>query len=192
MDYNYGQAWRADNWAQKRGPGKILVPLLVNGVKVQGLIDSGCSQTLVREWLVGSGGESRCMIYIQCIHGDIQPCPIRLVQLTVQDHTKPVQARVAKDLAYLVILRHDWKFFREDVHGWPGASVQGLKRGMEEPGGQKMAMVAKRRCHEETAPLEAKDPGEGPPSLENDFSPELNWRSEGLLPSLNLDLLSSK
>lgn len=99
----------------------------MNGVEVQGLIDSGCNQTLVGERLVGTGGETGDLIYLQYIPGDIRHYPMRDVKLTMQEHTETAWSGVAKDLTYLVILGHDWRFFEEVVKGWRDIPVTGTE-----------------------------------------------------------------
>lgn len=76
----------------------MLEPVQVDGVTMQGLIDSHYSQTMVRQQLVGPEGKDRGM-YLQYICRDIQPYPMEEMRMTVQNHTKMVLARVVKDLA---------------------------------------------------------------------------------------------
>lgn len=42
----------------------------------------------------------------------------------------------AKDLAYLVILGHNWKFFEEVVKGWSDAPVKKAELELEDQGRQ--------------------------------------------------------
>lgn len=55
-----------------RGTREMLVLLQMDGVTMKGLVDSDCSQTLARKQLIGLGGKHGGMIYIECIHRDVQ------------------------------------------------------------------------------------------------------------------------
>lgn len=73
----YSQVWVTESRAHKKGPIKLLVPLWVNAMEAQGWSDSGCCETLVRESLVGPEMVPMGSIYLQSIHGDMRPYPIK-------------------------------------------------------------------------------------------------------------------
>ncbi|KAG6935592.1 zinc finger and SCAN domain containing 29, partial [Chelydra serpentina] len=52
MDCNYGEVLTADRRARKDGPSKMVIPVRVEGTPTLALVDSGCSQTVVRSGLV--------------------------------------------------------------------------------------------------------------------------------------------
>ncbi|KAG6933132.1 hypothetical protein G0U57_019930, partial [Chelydra serpentina] len=56
MDCNYGQVWAAGQRAQRWEPGKILVPVRVDGMPTTALVDSRCSQSVIRAGLVEPTG----------------------------------------------------------------------------------------------------------------------------------------
>ncbi|XP_065407431.1 uncharacterized protein LOC135972648 [Chrysemys picta bellii] len=113
MDCSYGQAWMAGQWARKRGAGKLIVPVRVEGNPTNALVDSGCSQTLIREGLVPNLNLSGPPIYLQCVHGDICQYPTAWVKMGVGGREEGLRVGVAPRLAYPVVLGRDWPGFGE-------------------------------------------------------------------------------
>lgn len=115
---------------------------------------------------------------------------------SMPDHAKThqkVRARVAKDLANLVIHGSDWTIFEEVIKGWQGTCAEEAEWEQEDSGRQEMAAVAKRELQKESTSWEDEEPGEGPASQIKDLSAELNRsRRTQPLPPFNLDLLSSE
>lgn len=49
--------------------------------------------------------------FLQCIHGDVHPYPIKEIQETVGDHIKTLYVGMATAPSYPVVLGQDWKYF---------------------------------------------------------------------------------
>lgn len=65
MDCSYGQVCVASPQAQRKGPEKLVVLVLVEGISTTDLVDSGCSQTIIWEGLVPDLELSRTRIHLQ-------------------------------------------------------------------------------------------------------------------------------
>lgn len=71
MDCSYKQAWMSGTRAWKLSLAKMLLSVQVNGTRVMGLLDSGCSQTIIQTSLVESPNTTRARSTSKCIHRDM-------------------------------------------------------------------------------------------------------------------------
>lgn len=74
--------------------------VVVNGMEVQGLLDSGCCQMLMRVSLAGPEIVALGTIYLQCIDGAMCPYPMKKLQLRVKDHNEEICVGAALNLVY--------------------------------------------------------------------------------------------
>ncbi|XP_051794916.1 uncharacterized protein LOC127530951 [Acanthochromis polyacanthus] len=82
-------------------------PVLVNGQKVEALLDSGCFQSVVLSSLVSGERWSRDKTPLTCIHGDEHLYPTAEVYLTVGGQTYLLNVALAENLPYDAILGND-------------------------------------------------------------------------------------
>ncbi|XP_075777530.1 uncharacterized protein LOC142827202 [Pelodiscus sinensis] len=131
----YGQVMAADLRARLRDGTKITRQVWLEGRPVTALVDSGCSQTMVRSELVPEWEAAGGSISMQCIHGDVSTYPTGWVRLS--DGVDEVICRVAlaPKLVYPVLLGRDWPGFRRILRDWEKqgppspAGTEGRERG---------------------------------------------------------------
>ncbi|KAK7889409.1 hypothetical protein WMY93_024969 [Mugilogobius chulae] len=82
-------------------------PVLVNGQKVEALLDSGCFQSVVLSSLVPEERRSRETTPLTCIHGDEHTYPTAEVYITVGGQTYLLNVALAENLPFDVILGND-------------------------------------------------------------------------------------
>lgn len=104
-------------------------PCKVNGAPTLVLVDTGCSQTLIRDGVVPNPKPTEKEIQLQCIHGDTRLYPIARVKLEIAPHNAVLQVGVIPRLAYSLILGHDWPWFKEFLRSY----------GHQNPGGEEAA-----------------------------------------------------
>lgn len=86
------------------------VVVRVNGRRGLALVDSGCTQTLVR----GGWVRPHCLnktMWIRCIHGDVKGYKAGHAKLEVAGHSRWMEVGIAPNLPYEVIVGRDWPFF---------------------------------------------------------------------------------
>lgn len=90
-------------------PQSLIVPVEVNGKKVNALIDTGSMQTLVESQLVPRySEENEGSVVIRCVHGEEQIYPTVKVQVVVQEQPYLLKVGVVEELPYPVILGQDF------------------------------------------------------------------------------------
>lgn len=82
-------------------------PVLVNGQKVEALLDSGCFQSVVLSRLVPEERWSREKTPLTCIHGDEHTYPTAEIYMTVGGQTYLLNVALAENLPFDVILGND-------------------------------------------------------------------------------------
>lgn len=81
MDCSCGQVWVASSQARKRAPEILLVPIQVTNIQTTALVNSGCSQMLIKARLIADLELSGREIHLQYVHRDVQPHPTPWVRL---------------------------------------------------------------------------------------------------------------
>lgn len=113
MECDCVQIWIVQPWSWAAQPAKLMVLIMVNGIKVMALVDSGCAQTIIRKSLFPDPGEPLDMMYIQCIYEDVKLYFWAQVLLSVRGHTKLMLVVLVDSLVYPVVLSCDWESFEE-------------------------------------------------------------------------------
>uniref|UniRef100_K7EX43 Gypsy retrotransposon integrase-like protein 1 n=1 Tax=Pelodiscus sinensis TaxID=13735 RepID=K7EX43_PELSI len=132
----YGQVMAADLRARPQDRTKITLQVKLEGKTVTALVDSGCSQTMVRTELVPEWEAAGGNISMQCIHGDVRTYPTGWVRLSDGVDEAICRVALAPKLVYPVLLGRDWPGFRRILHEWdaqeqpPPAGVANSTRGM--------------------------------------------------------------
>lgn len=162
------QASRMEVWSLEQVPKRPAPTCTVLVGKPEGvaLVDSGCTQTLVREhWTVT--WERNGKMVIQCIHGDVKEYPKRRVLLRVETEAQEVVVEASNRLPYDVELGRDWHKFE---------SVAWKARGDE-------ALVGECQALDEGASLgkeQKEDPTLKRAWEEASLGPELKGEEAGL------------
>ncbi|XP_074843086.1 uncharacterized protein LOC142009235 [Carettochelys insculpta] len=107
----FGRVWAAEKRARPPQAATITVPILVGTEATVALVDSGCSQTLVRQRAGLEADPALGTIRLQCIHGDVRPYPSARVPLTVAGVTHHLVVGLAPRLVYPVVIGRDWPGF---------------------------------------------------------------------------------
>lgn len=81
--------------------------VLLNGVKAEALLDSGCFQCVALSSLIPEERWSRDKVPLTCIHGDEHKYPTAEVYLTVGGQTYLLSVALVDRLPYQVILGND-------------------------------------------------------------------------------------
>ncbi|KAL6457906.1 hypothetical protein MHYP_G00331360 [Metynnis hypsauchen] len=89
---------------QEIGP---TISVLINGQQEKALIDTGSTQTLVRESLIPREEWREARVKVSCVHGDERSYPTAEIYLTVDGQTFLVTVAVADQLPYPVVLGQD-------------------------------------------------------------------------------------
>ncbi|XP_062421516.1 uncharacterized protein LOC134132872 [Pungitius pungitius] len=94
--------------ARQTGTTDILTPVLVNGQSAKALVDTGSTQTLVRDSLVPVHKYStQKAIKVCCVHGEVREYPTAEMYITVQGQTFLMEVAVAAQLPHEVVLGQD-------------------------------------------------------------------------------------
>ncbi|KAL6469081.1 hypothetical protein MHYP_G00226050 [Metynnis hypsauchen] len=83
------------------------IAVLINGQQENALVDTGSTQTLVRESLVPREDWKEARVRVNCVHGDERSYPTAEVYLTVDRQTFLMTVGVAAKLPYPVVLGQD-------------------------------------------------------------------------------------
>lgn len=78
--------------------------MTVHRKQVQGLLDSGCSQTVAQASMVGSDTTLKNTIHLQCIYRDVNTYPSLQLQLMVGAPTVVITVALAEKLAYPLVV----------------------------------------------------------------------------------------
>ena len=99
--------------APSPGPGGTYsVPVRIQGVTHQAMVDSGCMQSIVHQNLIRPGALIEAGgVDIRCVHGDIHTYPVVLVEIQFKGKKHSVKAAVSSRLTHPLILGTDWPGF---------------------------------------------------------------------------------
>ncbi|KAL6485144.1 hypothetical protein MHYP_G00071890 [Metynnis hypsauchen] len=89
---------------QEIGP---TISVLINGQQEKALIDTGSTQTLVRESLIPREEWREARVKVSCVHGDERSYPTAEIYLTVDGQTFLVTVAVVDQLPYPIVLGQD-------------------------------------------------------------------------------------
>ncbi|XP_075762946.1 uncharacterized protein LOC142819454 [Pelodiscus sinensis] len=123
MDCSYAQALAGDGVPTT--DGKILRDVKIGDNLVTALVDSGCSQTMVRAELVPQGGPRGPPVQVQCVHGDTHRYSTAWVRLRDEGEDSWCYVILAPRLAYPALLGRDWTGFRRAVGQWQRSEGSG-------------------------------------------------------------------
>ncbi|KAL7854953.1 hypothetical protein SRHO_G00171430 [Serrasalmus rhombeus] len=83
------------------------IAVLINGQQENALVDTGSTQTLVRESLVPREDWKEDRVQVSCVHGDERSYPTAEIYLTVDGQTFLMTVAVVAQLPYPVVLGQD-------------------------------------------------------------------------------------
>lgn len=99
---------RPSEEGDKRRGLEQITEIALNGKKVHAMLDTGSSQTLVKEGLVSSDCFNEgAALGIRCVHGDVKGYPTADVYLGIEGQTFLVTVGIVKELPYQVLLGQD-------------------------------------------------------------------------------------
>ncbi|XP_075753964.1 uncharacterized protein LOC142818437 [Pelodiscus sinensis] len=113
-------------------PSRITTEIVVNGEEVMALVDSGCSQTLLRAELVSNPRGFGPPVQMHCIHGDVWTYPTIWVNVRRPDGSSQCRVALVLKLVYPTILGRDWPGFRQLLQEWSQLEPQDRREEQEE------------------------------------------------------------
>lgn len=155
MDCSFTQVMVGQNRSGPQAAGKILRQVEVEGQVVTALVDSGCGQTLVRADLVSPREPRGPPVFVQCVHGRVEPYPTAWVHLKDEGSEGRAYVALVPGLIYPVLLGRDWSGFGQALREWQGDQAALATEDAEAP----MRGTGARA-------------GEGPTGMEGEWSPD--------------------
>lgn len=90
-------------------PNQVLRTVELNGKKVTALVDTGCTQTLVKSELVPElCASSDAPVIVRCVHGEERHYSVTDVYMGIAGQTYLMKVGLVQNLPYSVILGHDF------------------------------------------------------------------------------------
>lgn len=109
MECEYAQGGTAETWTWKKAPPpKLTVLVMVQGKRVQGLLDSGCSQAVVQAFRVEDDNSPKNTIYL---HSDVKTYLSQRLPLTRGAHPSVVMITPSQKSVLPHNHRQGWLFF---------------------------------------------------------------------------------
>ncbi|KAJ1201568.1 hypothetical protein NDU88_005376 [Pleurodeles waltl] len=96
------------------GGGKptYTLTVLINNIERTALVDSGCSESVIRQKLVSPGqGDPQAQVLIACVHGDQRYYPVATVRLNWRGKEEAIRVGVLPHLDEHIILGTDYEDF---------------------------------------------------------------------------------
>ncbi|XP_064177503.1 uncharacterized protein LOC135247687 isoform X1 [Anguilla rostrata] len=94
--------------------GAYCIPVRIQGIEHQALLDSGAMQTMIQQSLVRPEALLEASrVSIRCVHGDLHEYPIVSVEIRCQGKKHKIKAAVSSRLSHPLILGTDWPGFRQ-------------------------------------------------------------------------------
>lgn len=92
--------------------GRFTMEVILEGRRVQALLDSGCGRTLVRKAKGAIMGEQ---LTLKCIHGDVKTYPTKVIKLSIDGHCYWCRVGIVPNLDIPLLIRRDYPILTQTV-----------------------------------------------------------------------------